>query len=72
VVMTNSRVRTPLGVGIVQGAFTVTAGNDAVVGVLVRLPINETTRPCLSQSNCMTPRAEISGLWVFEAKELSA
>jgi hypothetical protein len=69
---TNMKVSTPIGMGIIQGAFAVMAGNEAVVnGVMVRLPIDDATRPQLAQSNCLTPHASLSGVWVFQEKELS-
>lgn len=70
---TNSKVNTPLGQGIVQGPFAVQSadGETIVRGALVRLPINETTRPHLNQSNCLTPRATLNGLWVFREGQLS-
>lgn len=69
----NSTVTTPLGVGVVQGHFEVTAMRDGAVvavGVLVRLPVNDITRGEMKKANCLTPRAEVSGLWVFEAEAL--
>lgn len=71
-IQTNTKVITPLGEGIVQGRFEVKAGADAVTGVLVRLPINDETRRHLKRSNCMTPRAAVSGLWVFQEEAVSA
>lgn len=69
---TNQRVKTPLGEGVAQGPFAVVDGNGAEVvrAVLVRLPVNETTVKALKQSNCVTPRASLSGLWVFQEGEL--
>lgn len=72
-IATNTKVNTPLGYGMVQGAYAVKAGNgdDIVQGALVRLPINDTTRPHLNKSNCITPHATLNGLWVFQTKDLS-
>lgn len=73
-ITTNTNVETPIGAGIAQApAFTVRDGhgNDVVQGVLVRLPINDMTRTHLNKSNCLTPHAVLSGLWVFQVKELS-
>lgn len=58
---TNATVNTPLGKGIVQGRWSATQW-------LVRLPINDITRPHLSKSE--TPRARESGLWIFNQDEL--
>lgn len=67
---TNSIVTTPIGKGIAQGAFTILAGGESVRGVIVRLPINDATRGEMKKSNCLTPRARISGLWVFAAEDV--
>lgn len=69
---TNTKVSTPLGEGMVQAPFAIKSaqGDDIVHGLLVRLPINENTRLHLNKSNCITPYATISGLWVFQEKEL--
>lgn len=64
----NSKVRTPLGEGVVQGKFDTATMADAY---LVRLPINDQTRSMLQQSNCMTPGAIFSGLWVFPESDLA-
>jgi hypothetical protein len=64
----NQKVNTPLGVqGIVQGGYRVTDGNGQTIleGVMVRVAVNDVTREQMSQSNCITPRAMVSGLWVF-------
>lgn len=67
----NQKVSTPLGQGVAQGLFAVLAESGPVVGgVIVRLPINDETRRELSKSNCLTPRAQLSGLWVFDLKDL--
>lgn len=68
----NQSVITPLGKGLVQGAFAVLGHDGSLVsnGVLVRLPINDVTKAQLKQSNCITPHAVLNGLWVFQASEL--
>ena len=87
--MVNVKVHTPLGEGIVQGAYPLSQAplsrstetfpqmeehnlgeEERMICVLVRLPINEVTRVVMAQSNCLTPRAKISGLWVFGEGEL--
>ena len=73
-ITTNTPVKTPMGNGLAQApAFSIVdaSGNDVTQGVLVRLPINDATRPHLNKSNCLTPHAKLSGLWVFQVKELS-
>lgn len=69
---TNQKVTTPLGVGVVQAPFAVLAANGehVVSGFAVRLPVNDETRPHLNKSNCLTPHAEATGLWVFQESEL--
>lgn len=69
---TNTRVSTPYGVGYVHAPFAVQndKGENVVRGVLVRLPVNDETRPHLNKSNCITPHAHLSGLWVFQESEL--
>lgn len=65
---TNQTVQTPIGVGVAQSATIQVAG---IIKHLVRLPINEQTKAHLGDSNCITPRAEQSGLWVFTEDQLS-
>jgi hypothetical protein len=66
---TNTRVKTPLGVGIAQGRFSNL--EEMISAVLVRLPINEITKAELNKSYCMTPNALLSGLWVFTENEVT-
>jgi len=69
----NQKVSTPLGEGVVQAPFAIQSdqGENIVRGALVRLPINESTRAHLNKTNCLTPHATLSGLWVFQEKDLS-
>lgn len=71
-ITTNMKIKTPLGEGTMQAPFAVkdAQGENVVRGALVRLPINDVTRPHLNKSNCLTPHAQISGLWVFQESEL--
>jgi hypothetical protein len=48
--------------GYVQGQYF---GGE----VLVRLPINKETEKHKKKSNCITPKAIGSGLWVFKEDE---
>ena len=57
----NSTIQTPLGSGIVQGQWH-------TGGIILRLPVNDATRPHLGDDNCLTPRAQRSGLWVFHTE----
>lgn len=70
--VTNMPVTTPLGAGVVLAPYVVTAANGEVIsrGIAVRLPVNDETRKHLNKSNCITPRATLSGLWVFQESEL--
>lgn len=68
----NQAVVTPLGAGTVLAPFAVEAADGSLIsqGVAVRLPVDETTQKALKQSNCLTPTAKLSGLWVFAESEL--
>lgn len=68
----NQKIKTPIGEGVIQGFFAVIDSNSekAAVGVAVRLPVNDLTRPELNKSNCLTPLAVFSGVWVFPEKDL--
>jgi hypothetical protein len=68
----NQKVVTPIGTGTVQGGFVIrdAAGHLVTSGVGVRLPVNETTQALLKRSNCITPGANVSGIWVFQESEL--
>jgi hypothetical protein len=68
----NQSVITPIGAGVAQGTYAITdaSGQPIVKGALVRLQIDDTTRPQLNKSNCITPHAKLSGLWVFQESEL--
>jgi len=70
--MLNRKMSTPLGDGIVFGHFQLKdAGVEGIATrVLVRLPVNDVTREHLRDSNCVTPRAEKNGLWVFPVSEV--
>lgn len=70
-ITTNQKVKTPFGDGVVQGFFAVHSRDEQVVtGVAVRLPVNDLTRPELNKSNCLTPLAVFSGVWVFKQEQL--
>jgi hypothetical protein len=68
---TNQKVTTPIGEGISQGAFAIRDANGELIthGTLVRMPVNDQTRVHLTQSNCLTPRAQRSALFVFPMSE---
>lgn len=68
---TNSKVRTPLGEGVVQGGWAVRQTEEIVRAVLVRIPLTDEIRKRLNDSNCMTPHATATALFVFRASEVS-
>ncbi len=71
-IKTNQKVTTPIGEGVAQGSFQITdsSGHLIVAGVGVRLPVDDVTKKQMNKSNCLTPRANVSGLWVFSESEL--
>lgn len=71
-IKTNQKVVTPIGEGIAQGSFHITdgSGNLIAAGVGVRLPVNDVTKKQMNKSHCLTPRANVSGIWVFAESEL--
>lgn len=68
---TNTKVRTPLGEGVVQGGYVVKQAENAIRAVLVRIPLSDEVRRRMNDSNCMTPHANSSALFVFREGELS-
>ena len=69
----NQMVETPLGAGTVLAPFAVVSETGEVVtkGVAVRLSVDDVTSKALKKSNCLTPTATLSGLWVFQEGEIS-
>ena len=70
--MINQLVNTPIGQGRCQGNYippVVESLPESRI-VLVRVSVNDATRLHLLDSNCLTPRAAQSGLWVFNESEL--
>jgi hypothetical protein len=69
-------VVTPLGEGLLIGkSGERVTGEKGVVtiidGYMVRLPVDDITRPHLSDQNCTTKHAQISGIWIFTAKVMN-
>lgn len=64
----NRTVQTPIGEGVAQSSLIHDKSGNKYV---VRLPINEQTKPHLKDANCITQRADRTGLWFFLEKELS-
>lgn len=62
----NQSVLTPLGKGTFSGCMK----NGPHTSYLVRLPVNDQTKEHLRDWNCVTPRAQLSGLWRFQKGEL--
>lgn len=69
-IATNQKVNTPIGSGVVQGQFMARADESVIVKALVRLPVNDVTRPQLGKAYCLTPRAMKTALFVFTESEL--
>ena len=67
--MTDLKVRTPLGIGTFQLA-RFQAGRDKTFRYIVRLPVDEVTRPHLGEPNCLTKGAKLTALFYFTAAEL--
>ena len=74
-VATNNKVKTPIGDGVCQGGFSASAGDGNSQldekRVLVRIDLTEENRHLLGRSNCMTPHARESALFVFVESELA-
>ena len=70
--VTNSKVKTPIGNGICQGRFATRDSDSRPVEerVLVRIPITEENQHLLGSSNCLTPYAQQSALFVFTESEI--
>jgi hypothetical protein len=68
----NQIVKTPIGQGTVQGILdrAMQSGEIVMQVALVRLPINQETSVHLQDSNCWTPHAQQSGLWLFSQSEI--
>ena len=66
----NPRVQTPIGEGVYQGKYR--AVLSPVDRYLVRLPVNEQTSQHLNGEKCITPRAAVSALFVFDPGEVAA
>ena len=54
-----------------QGGFTVKQTEGAIRAVLVRISLNDDVRKRLNDSNCITPHANESALFVFRDGEVS-
>jgi hypothetical protein len=63
-------LKTPLGIGTFQGFMPVLVNGYIVNKVMIRLPINAQTEPHKKDSNCLTKRANASGLWLFSQDEV--
>ncbi len=62
----NQPVQTPFGQGRCSGKML----NGPLTLYLVRMPVNEQTKDHLRDWNCVTPRAQFTGLWKFQKSEL--
>jgi len=65
-------VKTKIGLGVYQGRVDTHDAHGAPGDelALVRLPVNEETSRHLQDSNCVTPHAEKSALFVFHFSEV--
>lgn len=70
----NRKVVTPLGKGVAFGIFRLKDASQESIGerVVVRLNVDDVTRPHLGASHCLTPRATSSAVFTFEASEVEA
>lgn len=69
----NQAVITPIGEGIFQGVYGVSkegSTEEAEEVGLVRLNVNDQTAPHLRDSNCLTPKAVGTALWLFNEGQL--
>ena len=68
----NVVVLTPLGVGRSFGTFVMKDAGQESIGqrVVVRLPVDDVTRPRLKDGNCLTQNAVASALFTFELDEV--
>lgn len=68
----NRKVITPLGMGTAFGIFRLKERNQESVGerVVVRLAVDEQTRPHMGGAHCLTPRAANSVLFTFDVSEV--
>lgn len=70
----NQMVTTPLGKGRAFGQFLLkNAAQEGIEQrVVVRLPVNDVTRPRLMDENCLTKRAEKTAVFTFAVHEVEA
>lgn len=68
----NQTVQTPLGVGQFMANYAVLDGNGVPVvkGRMVQVKLTDTTRCHIKDSNCLTPLATSTALFVFQDDEL--
>lgn len=65
-ITTNTKVKTPIGVGVVYGHT-----QEAPLTCLVRVEITDENRARLKDSNCWTPKATHLALFEFKESELT-
>ena len=68
----NQLVKTPLGEGRAFGVFHLKDANRESVGqrVVVRLPVDDVTRPHLKAENCLTQKAETTAVFTFDINDV--
>lgn len=69
----NQNVQTPLGEGRAFGLFQLKDAGQESIGqrIVVRLPVDEKTRPHLRDENCLTPYAESTAIFTFPHEEVT-
>ena len=68
----NQTVQTPLGVGHFMANYAVLDGNGVPVGKgrMVQVKLTDANRRHIKDSNCLTPLATSTALFVFQDNEL--
>lgn len=68
----NQSVTTPIGIGVFQGKYEIISRLMGPVEtcVAVRIELNDENRGHLVDSNCVTPRATHSALFVFAESQV--
>lgn len=68
----NKIVQTPLGEGMAFGLFQLRTEKQEGIShqIVVRLPVNEATRPHLRDDNCLTPYANKSAIFTFDHEQV--
>lgn len=68
---TNQKVKTAFGEGVVQGYYGARQDVEDEAHLLVRVAITDENRHALGGSNCLTPHAGDSAIFIFAEGELT-